>query len=294
MSESTDIFSVMSVHALDVSTDTAEHVAREHWGIAGRAKALTGERDRNFHFRAEDGREFVLKFANPVEDEGVTDMQIKALRHIARTDPGLPVPRVIALPGGGFETPVPHETGGIQRVRLLSWLPGTNLMRSRRSVAQRVACGRLLARVQVAMGTFTHASTGHELVWDLKHALRIREVMFALTSVTARDRIVPLFDLHWKFGLLCDESAPSRLILVDHIDGPVALLVDSVDEVTVIAREAYQPVRTLGDPAAIGYIRGCVRRDDRLVLWVDHNQLVPNGAVSAVMRAGSRVTDQVG
>ena len=115
-----------------------------------------------------------------------------------------------------------------------------------------------------------------------------------LGLVTARDRIVPLFDLHWKFGLLCDESAPSRLILVDHIDGPVALLVDSVDEVTVIAREAYQPVRTLGDPAAIGYIRGCVRRDDRLVLWVDHNQLVPNGAVSAAMRARSRVTDQVG
>ena len=195
MSQPTDIFSVMTVHALDVSTGTAERVARERWGIAGHAKALTGERDRNFHFRADDGREFVLKFANPAEDAGVTDMQIKALQHIARTDPGLPVPRVIPLPDGGFETPVAHETGGIQRVRLLSWLPGANLMRSRRSLAQRVACGRLLARTQAAMADFSHPSAGHELVWDLKHAVRLREVMFALTSGVARDRIGAVFDL---------------------------------------------------------------------------------------------------
>jgi len=195
MSQSTDIFSVMTVHALDVSTATAERVALERWGIAGHAKALTGERDRNFYVRADDGREFVLKFANPAEDAGVTDMQIKALRHIAGVDPDLPVPRVIPLPDGAFETPVAHETGGIQRVRLLSWLPGTNLVRARRSRAQRIACGRLLARTQAAMADFRHPGAGHELVWDLKHAMRLREVMFVLTSAAARERVGAVFDL---------------------------------------------------------------------------------------------------
>lgn len=227
MSQPTDIFSVMTVHALDVSTATAERVALERWGIAGHAKALTGERDRNFHFRAEDGREFVLKFANPAEEAGVTDMQIKALLHIARVDPGLPVPRVIALPDGAFETPVAHETGGIQRVRLLSWLPGVNLMRSRRSTAQRVACGRLLARAQLAMADFSHPGAGHELVWDLKQALRIREVMFALTSGVARDRVGEVFDL---FEARVSPVLPGlrRQVLHNDMNG-LNTLVDSAD-----------------------------------------------------------------
>ena len=194
MSEPSDIFSVMTVHALDVSIATAERVARERWGIAGRAKALTGERDVNFHFVAADGREFVLKFANPVEDPAVTEMQIQALQHIARSDPALPVPRVVALPEGGFETPVVHETGGIQRVRLLTWLPGTNLSGSRRSLAQREACGRLLARVERALEDFHHPANHHELVWDLKHAVRMREVSFAVPDGHARARIGAVFD----------------------------------------------------------------------------------------------------
>jgi Ser/Thr protein kinase RdoA (MazF antagonist) len=189
-----DIFSIMTVHALDVSTATAEAVALERWGIAGRAKALTGERDRNFHLRAEDGSEFVLKFANPVEDAAVTDMQVQALRHIARVDPDLPVPRVVPLPDGSLEAPVPHETGGIQRVRLLTWLPGVALAESRRSAAQRVACGVALARMQLALRDFRHPATGHALIWDLQHALRLREVAFAVQHAGAREVVAELLD----------------------------------------------------------------------------------------------------
>lgn len=121
-------------------------------------------------------------------------MQIQALQHIARSDPALPVPRVVALPEGGFETPVVHETGGIQRVRLLTWLPGTNLSGSRRSLAQREACGRLLARVERALEDFHHPANHHELVWDLKHAVRMREVSFAVPDGHARARIGAVFD----------------------------------------------------------------------------------------------------
>jgi Ser/Thr protein kinase RdoA (MazF antagonist) len=227
MSDATDIFSVMTVHALDVSTATAEQVALERWGIAGRAKALTGERDRNFHFLADDGREFVLKFANPVEDAAVTEMQVQALQHIARVDPDLPVPRVMALPDGGFETPVAHETGGIQRVRLLSWLPGTNLHHSRRSAAQRVACGELLARVQLALADFHHRADHHELVWDLKHADRMREVTFAVPAAHARARIGEVFD---EFRARVSPMLPALRHQVVHNDmNGLNTLVDSDD-----------------------------------------------------------------
>ena len=131
-----DIFSVMTVHALDVSTATAEQVARDRWGIAGRAKALTGERDRNFHLRATDGRDYVLKFANPAEPPGVTDLQVKALQHVARTDPAFNIPRMIPLPDGRIEALVPRAPQGTvrpARVRLLSWVHGTPLRHAPRT-----------------------------------------------------------------------------------------------------------------------------------------------------------------
>ena len=232
MSGADDLFSVMTVHALDVSTETAEHVALDRWGIAARARALTGERDRNFRLTADDGREFVLKFANPAEDAGVTHMQIAALHHIARTDPTLPVPRVIALPDGAVETLVTHETGAIQRVRLLSWLPGTNLVRSRRSIAQCEGCGTLLARVQLALADFAHPAADHALVWDLKQTLRMREVMFALTDTAARDQVNAVFD---AFESRVTPALPHlrRQIVHNDMNG-LNTLVDDTDRIAAL------------------------------------------------------------
>lgn len=106
-----------------------------------------------------------------------------------------------------------------------------------------------------------------------------------LGLVDVRKRIVPVFDLHWKFGVPRDPTAPSRMIMVEHTVGPVALLVDSVEEVATIDPEAYQPVTAPGDSRAMSYLRGCVRRNDQLVLWVDHNFLIPSGVASAATEA---------
>ena len=189
-----DIFSVMTVHALDVSTTTAERVARDRWDIDATARLLTGERDRNFHLHAADGAHYVLKFANPAEDPAVTDMQIKGLQHIARVDPALPVPRVVPLPGGAMETPVEHESGAVQRVRLLTWLHGMPLAEAPRSAGQREGLGRALARVQLALADFNHPASGHELIWDLKHTLRLREVAAALRDAEARAAVGAVLD----------------------------------------------------------------------------------------------------
>ena len=106
-----------------------------------------------------------------------------------------------------------------------------------------------------------------------------------LGLVDVRKRIVPVFDLHWKFGVPRDPAAPSRMIMVEHTDGPVALLVDTVEEVATIDPEAYQPVTAPGDSRAMAYLRGCVRRNDQLVLWVDHTFLIPESVASAASHA---------
>lgn len=182
------IFSVMTVPAPPVSPAQAEAVARAHWGIDGRARLLTGERDSNFRLTARDGCQFVLKFANPAENPAVVDMQICALAHIAARDPAFPVPRMVALPDGRIETVV----DGV-RVRLLTWLPGIPLRDARRSAAQRVACGTALARLGLALRDFEHSASGTALIWDLAHTARLREVLDSLDRA-ARARVLPVLD----------------------------------------------------------------------------------------------------
>lgn len=103
-----------------------------------------------------------------------------------------------------------------------------------------------------------------------------------LGLIDVRTRVVPVFDLHWKFAVPRNESERSaRMILVDTDDGLVALLVDGVDEVVTLPRDAFQRVSAPGNVSGLSYLSGVVRHDDELVLWVDHRPLVPSGIARA-------------
>lgn len=193
MSILSPIFATMTVPADDVSAEEAEQVARAHWGIAATAKLLTGERDRNFHLVAGDGREFVLKFANPAEPVGVTDLQVKALQHVARSDPAFNIPRMIPLPDGRIGAVVARAPQPA-RVRLLSWVHGTPLCYAPRTAAQRESCGWALARLGLALEGFEHPNSRYKLIWDLTHALALREILHNLEDGPAEAAIGALLD----------------------------------------------------------------------------------------------------
>ena len=78
------------------------------------------------------------------------------------------------------------------------------------------------------------------------------------------------------------ESNPeARFILVGSAEGPVALLVDAVEEVVTVSREDFQPVAAPGKTSELAYLNGVLRRGDRLTLWVDHRRLVPETGLAA-------------
>ncbi len=98
-----------------------------------------------------------------------------------------------------------------------------------------------------------------------------------------RKKVVPIFDLHWKFGIPRPEDSKStRLILVEVEGGSVAMLVDAVEEVVTVKREDFQGVTTPGNTSALGYLNGVLRSANGLTLWVDHNRLVPQGVADAL------------
>ncbi len=80
--------------ALAITRSDAEWLARELYGITASASELPGEYDCNFHLRASDGREFVLKCMHPARKNSFIDMQCAALAHLARHAGHLRLPRI--------------------------------------------------------------------------------------------------------------------------------------------------------------------------------------------------------
>ena len=225
------IFDVMAALPLDVTAAEAEAVARERWGVDAVARVLPGERDRNFHLKDAAGREFVLKFANPAEEAGFRAMQIAALRHIERVDPGLAVPRMVGLPGGAFETAVEHRSGVIQQARLLTWLRGVPIGDAVPGRAQREAYGAALARLQGALASFSDPASGHEMAWDLQHAPKLAGIAFAVRHEAARGMLLEMLEWFERDVVPVVAGLPRQIV---HNDlNRMNVLVDAADHARI-------------------------------------------------------------
>jgi 4-aminobutyrate aminotransferase-like enzyme/Ser/Thr protein kinase RdoA (MazF antagonist) len=167
--------SVLEVKAPALACADAERIAAEVFGVSAEARPLYSERDQNFHLHARDGRELVLKVANPAEDPAVIDFQTSALLHIARTDPELPVPRVVATAGGASSCPIQGPDGRSSIARLLSFLPGQLLEHAPHDPGLLREVGVAAARLGRALRGFFHPAARHDLLWDLLQAPRLRE-----------------------------------------------------------------------------------------------------------------------
>ncbi|HEX7501571.1 MAG TPA: hypothetical protein VF524_14915, partial [Polyangia bacterium] len=73
----------MLEHSPRFDLDTAERVARERFGVDGRATELTSERDQNFRIESASGERIVLKIANATEERALLEAQQAALIHVA-------------------------------------------------------------------------------------------------------------------------------------------------------------------------------------------------------------------
>lgn len=106
-----------------------------------------------------------------------------------------------------------------------------------------------------------------------------------LGMVQVRKLVVPVFDLHRKFGVdRPSDERGARLILVEVAAGPVAFRVDEVHEVLTVPRTAYQEVPAVGSDEGVAYLAGVVQVGAELVLWVDHHRLVPSSIVKRAVK----------
>jgi hydroxylysine kinase len=209
-----------------VPVGAAATLAREEYGLEVTATRLSGERDENFKLTDGEGRQYVLKIASAAEDPVITDLPTAALLHVERVDPELPCPRVLRNRAG--LTQVRH---GERTARILTYLQGKTLRSAEHSAQQRATCGRLAARLGVALRSFTHPAAKRFLIWDLRHVGRTAELLGELQDFPSREVVVALLE---RINARLVSEFPQLRQQVIHNDlNDMNLLVDPRDEAAV-------------------------------------------------------------
>lgn len=163
---------------ISMSADEAADLAHRHFGLVGALTRFATEKDDTFRIEADDGRRYIMKLANPVEDAGEIAFQTDLLQHIACTDPSLPVPRVLrAKADGATAVWITDRAQQRRLLRLLSYLDGTPLDSTHSSADQRACVGRVLGRLRHAMAGFSHPGEARVLAWDVQHLLTLEHLL---------------------------------------------------------------------------------------------------------------------
>jgi 4-aminobutyrate aminotransferase-like enzyme/Ser/Thr protein kinase RdoA (MazF antagonist) len=160
---------VFRLPAPTFTADDLAAIARERFGVEGSVTMLDSERDQNARIASADGT-YVLKVANAGEHLAVLDLQLAMLRHLERTAPDLPVPRVVDTVDGAAYDDVSGPNGA-HRVRLVTHLDGDVLARVSRTPHLERELGRTIGQLSVALSSFGHpAAHRPDFLWNLDGA----------------------------------------------------------------------------------------------------------------------------
>lgn len=185
---------LLKTPAPNFSVEEIQKFAEEYYGLTGTLSPLGSERDQNFHIITASGDQFVVKIANRAENPAIIDMQVKALEHLSRVDPELPVPEILLSRNGLSVEEIKAKDGTKHPVRVLTYLPGAPPEDDAASYALFRPLGICLARMTRALSGFFHPIANYELLWDLKHTSKLRVYVDYITDTNHRKWITYFLD----------------------------------------------------------------------------------------------------
>ncbi len=178
-----------------MTTEEACQLAHEWYGWRVTARALSSERDQNFHLQTETGQEFVLKLAHADEQLDALDLQNRALEHLAARAPSLALPRVCATTAGEAIAQMTSAGGTRHLMRLLSYVHGKIFARVKPHPPELLrSLGHALGVMDEALQDFTHPAAQRELKWDLTRAAWIRDYLHYIVQPARRGIVERLLD----------------------------------------------------------------------------------------------------
>jgi Ser/Thr protein kinase RdoA (MazF antagonist) len=168
---------------------------------------LPSELDQNFHLRAGDGEEYVLRIVRSEADPAFVEAQVEVLRYLAdplsrvraggsrRTDQaGLSTPEVVlSLDGAAIETA--RLDAENHRVWLVRFLRGKPLAKARPHRPELLkSVGRALGELDLRLAAFSHAAVHRDLCWDLRNAPAVRPLLEHVEDPSRRKLVTTRLD----------------------------------------------------------------------------------------------------
>lgn len=165
----------ISMDAPSVDTAAVSVAVLEQFGLSGDYDSLVSERDQNFHLRSSDRTQYVVKVTGSGEDAASTDFQIGALLHLEDAAE-IRAPRVVRTVNGESSGQI-TDGATTYRLRVMTWISGVQL--ETLGVDERLATdfGKALAGLDTAFEGYSHAGENPVLLWDLKRAAELRELI---------------------------------------------------------------------------------------------------------------------
>ena len=129
---------------------------------------------------------------------------------------------------GFYRSTFTDDSGAERTARVLTYLPGKLLGAASRSRRQRAACGRIGARLALALRGFEHPTAERKVVWDLRHTGHMRALLGELPRFPFQPAAGRLIE---RLAARIDSELPLLRHQVVHNDlNPLNILVDPADE----------------------------------------------------------------
>jgi 4-aminobutyrate aminotransferase-like enzyme/Ser/Thr protein kinase RdoA (MazF antagonist) len=176
----------------------AAGITAELFGLRGEASELGSERDQIF--LVEDGGEGgVLKISNTGEDPAILDLEEKALAHIGRVAPELPIARLLASAEheGHFVRLFERKRGRTGEVEI-----GDDAVRDFAATH---------ARITLALRGFFHGAAGRDLLWNPGAAARLRPLAAAIPEPDRRAIVERVLDRYEERALPRWDFLPAQV-----------------------------------------------------------------------------------
>jgi 4-aminobutyrate aminotransferase-like enzyme/Ser/Thr protein kinase RdoA (MazF antagonist) len=191
----TESLNVLETSPPRFSPEEVASIAAELFDVHGEARDLGSERDQTF--LVGDG---VLKISNTGEDPAVLDLEAKALAHIERVDPELPIARQRA-----------SGTYGGHLVRLFERMSGRSGARDLDDEAV-FAFAATNARLTLALRGFFHPAAGRDLLWNPGEAARLRPLAASIPDADRRAILERVLDRYEERVLPRWDDLPAQVV----------------------------------------------------------------------------------
>ena len=139
---------------------------------------------------------------------------------------------------------------------------------------------------------------GMELL-RVKEVIRMRQITWLPKApscvkgiINLRGDVIPIVDLRDRFGLQPEEQTAMTRVVVVEVEGmPVGMVVDSASQVVRVAGDQFDPPPTVMGEASRDFITAVGKMGDRLVMMIDVDRILKPeemSQISSSLEAGDK------